>query len=118
MKNFILFDTEVRDALKPFTFTRPVSEIRCGILTITEKWNKRLQTTCSFKTAEYLQQKFQLRDTGDNIYINSAVFPTQEIAEAVLNLEENAVLTTEKFQKTRLQKADGQTDRFIGGYAY
>jgi UDP-N-acetylglucosamine diphosphorylase/glucosamine-1-phosphate N-acetyltransferase len=111
MKNFILFDTQVRDALKPFTFTRPVSEIRCGILTITEKWNKRLQTTCSFKTADYLQTKFQLHETEDNIYINSAVFPTQEIAEAVLNLAENAVLTTEKsWIAARVKSLHDETD--------
>ena len=92
MKNYILFDTAIREDLKPFTFTRPVSEIRCGILTITEKWNKRLQTTCSFKTKEYLQQKYSLRLEADNVYINSSVFPTDSMVEAVQNLSEDSVL--------------------------
>ena len=92
MKNYILFDTIVREALKPFTFTRPVSEIRCGIVTITEKWNRRLHTNCSFKTADYLQVKYPLHTTDDNIYINSSVFPTDEMISAVENLPQNAVL--------------------------
>ncbi|MFN5772511.1 putative sugar nucleotidyl transferase, partial [Flavobacterium sp.] len=34
--NYILFDGPVRNALLPFTFTRPVCDIRIGILTIRE----------------------------------------------------------------------------------
>lgn len=93
--NYILFDTSVRETLKPFTFTRPVSEIRCGILTITEKWKRYLQTTCSFKTEDYLQQKYALVKEDDNIYINSSVFPTKEIVEHVKNLTPNTALFAE-----------------------
>ena len=38
--NYILFDGSVRNQLLPFTFTRPVADIRVGILTIREKWEK------------------------------------------------------------------------------
>ena len=92
MRNYILYDTIVRESLKPFTFTRPVSEIRCGILTITEKWNKRLNTVCSFKTANYLQTKYTQKLTDDNVYINSSVFPTEELVNAVTNLPKNSAL--------------------------
>lgn len=93
--NYILFDTAVRDSLKPFTFTRPVSEIRCGIVTITEKWNRRLQTTCSFKTEDYLQKKYALVKEADNVYINSSVFPNDEIVGLVKNLSPNTALYAE-----------------------
>ncbi|HQX03888.1 MAG TPA: putative sugar nucleotidyl transferase, partial [Flavobacterium sp.] len=43
--NYILFDGPVRNALLPFTFTRPVADIRIGILTIREKWEKYLGYT-------------------------------------------------------------------------
>ena len=92
MINYILFDTKVREALKPFTFTRPVSEIRCGIITLTEKWNRRLSTKCSFKTADYLQSKYPLHIESDNVYINSSVFPNNEIVEAIQQLPTNSVL--------------------------
>ncbi|NLH57242.1 MAG: hypothetical protein GX467_10395, partial [Rikenellaceae bacterium] len=37
-KHVILFDDSRWDHLLPLTFTRPVSELRIGILTIKEKW--------------------------------------------------------------------------------
>lgn len=109
--NYILFDTSIRDTLKPFTFTRPVSEIRCGILTITEKWNRYLQTTCSFKTEDYLQQKFKLVKENDNIYINSAVFPTKSIVESVENLTPNTALFAENvWIAARVTNLESETD--------
>ncbi|MGB5236727.1 MAG: putative sugar nucleotidyl transferase, partial [Flavobacteriaceae bacterium] len=50
--NYILFDGQVRDSLLPFTFTRPVADIRIGILTIREKWETLLETVTSTKTEE------------------------------------------------------------------
>ncbi|MFM7327828.1 MAG: putative sugar nucleotidyl transferase, partial [Bacteroidota bacterium] len=44
--NIILFDSPVvRLNLLPLTFTRPVAALRCGILTIAEKWEKRTGAT-------------------------------------------------------------------------
>ena len=41
MKNIVLYDEkEVRDNLLPLTYTRPVSHIRVGISTISEKWQR------------------------------------------------------------------------------
>lgn len=115
MKNYILFDTAIREDLKPFTFTRPVSEIRCGILTITEKWNKRLQTTCSFKTKEYLQQKYSLRLEADNVYINSSVFPTDSMVEAVQNLSEDSVLLAQDSTWIAARVAHLENDSELSG---
>jgi hypothetical protein len=56
--HIILIDGAERDNLLPFTFTRPVSEIRFGILTITQKWEKHLQSQAGFITQEYLKYKF------------------------------------------------------------
>ena len=49
--NYILFDGDVRNALLPFTYTKPVADIRIGILTIREKWEKYLglTTTTSYR---------------------------------------------------------------------
>ena len=56
--NYILFDGTVRNALLPFTFTRPVADIRVGILTIREKWEFHLGTTTTTLTEEYLMEKY------------------------------------------------------------
>lgn len=58
--NYILFDGSERDSLLPITFTRPVADIRTGILTIKEKWEKYLGTKVSFKTDGYLSENIPL----------------------------------------------------------
>ena len=53
--NLILFDChKTRANLLPFTFTRPVADIRLGILTIREKWEKLLDKKSFSLTEEYL----------------------------------------------------------------
>ena len=54
--NYILFDGDYRDNLLPFTYTRPVADIRIGILTIREKWNHYLGAKTSTITQSYLQE--------------------------------------------------------------
>ena len=86
--NLILFDDpDIRASLLPFTFTRPVAEIRVGILRITEKWLKRLGSNASFLTEPYLQAKFPLHSEDDNLLINGAVCPDEKLLEAVKGLK-------------------------------
>ena len=89
--NYILFDDETRLSLLPFTFTRPVAEIRMGILTIREKWEKQLGKQVSFFTESFLQEKFPLKTEADNILINGAVLPDE-----LLTKEINALKAGEK----------------------
>ena len=58
--NYILFDGSARNQLLPFTYTRPVADIRVGILTIREKWEKMLGFTTSTVTEDYLIDKFPM----------------------------------------------------------
>lgn len=86
--NVVLFDDpQIRLNLLPFTFTRPVAAIRVGILTIAEKWERRLKTSVSFKTEDYLQEKFPFRSTHDNLLINGALCPDDKLVEAIVNLD-------------------------------
>lgn len=85
--NVILFDDPLlRLNLLPFTFTRPTSRIRVGILTIAEKWEKWLDTTASYKTEEYLQKKFPVKSTEQNLLINGAVCPDQKLVDNIRTL--------------------------------
>ena len=91
--NYILFDDQtIRNQLKPFTFTRPVANIRCGTLTIAEKWEKQLATTLSYLTESYLQEKFKPVFTQNNTYINGALCPDEAILTAIHNLSEGEIL--------------------------
>ncbi|MBI9069786.1 MAG: GlmU family protein [Salinivirgaceae bacterium] len=95
MMNYILFDDKTWEQLLPLTYTRPVAEVRVGILTIKEKWEKYLQSTCSYFTKEYLQEKFPSEIEEDNIFINSSLIPTAELLSEIENLEMNQVLKYE-----------------------
>lgn len=90
--NYILFDGPVRTALLPFTFTRPVCDIRVGILTIREKWEKHLGYTTTTLTEDYLSEKFPMVEMEANVMINGAYFPNPVLVEMVRNLEPNQAI--------------------------
>ncbi|MSP84914.1 MAG: glucose-1-phosphate thymidylyltransferase [Flavobacteriaceae bacterium] len=87
--NYILFDGPCRNALLPFTFTRPVADIRIGILTIREKWEKYLGSTTTTLTEEYLSEKFPMVELEENVMINASYLPNPILVELVSNLERN-----------------------------
>jgi UDP-N-acetylglucosamine diphosphorylase/glucosamine-1-phosphate N-acetyltransferase len=90
--NYILFDGTVRDALLPFTFTRPVADIRIGILTIREKWEKYLGSTTTTLTEEYLSEKYPMVELEENVMINASFLPTDVLSEMVSNLQTNQAI--------------------------
>ncbi|RAU83775.1 GlmU family protein [Pontibacter arcticus] len=86
--NIILFDDPtIRQNLLPLTFTRPVAEIRIGILTIAEKWRRHMGVTASYLTQPYLQQKYTLHMASNNIYVNGAVCPDDALVNEILDLK-------------------------------
>lgn len=87
--NYILFDGPYRNNLLPFTYTRPVADIRIGILTIREKWEHYLKTTTTTITEDYLSNKYPMVEMEDNVMINSSFLPNLELIEVVRGLEEN-----------------------------
>ena len=90
--NYILYDSEVRDNLLPLTYTRPVADLRVGILTIREKWEQLLQATTTTKTEEYLSVKYPLEEKEKNIFINASFLPSENLARMVGNLKENQAI--------------------------
>ena len=82
----LLFDDPaIRLNLLPFTFTRPVAALRCGILTLAEKWQHRLGApTVGYLTQPYLQAKFPAGDVaGSALVINGAVCPDDLLVRQV-----------------------------------
>jgi len=90
--NYILFDGTVRDNLLPFTFTRPVADIRVGILTIREKWEKYLGYTTTTITEEYLSEKFPMVEMEENVLINASFLPNQKLIDLVQDLKVNEAI--------------------------
>lgn len=90
--NYILYDGSVRNALLPFTYTRPVADIRVGILTIREKWEKRLGLTTTTLTEGYLSEKYPMVEMEQNIMLNASFIPTDELVNQVKALKDNEAM--------------------------
>ena len=108
--NYILFDGSARNQLLPFTYTRPVADIRVGILTIREKWEKMLGFTTSTVTEDYLIDKFPMIEMEQNIFINASVLPTKHLVSLIQNLSENKVLFIDDEPLAFFAKEDQEID--------
>lgn len=95
MLNIILFDSEARAHLQPLTSTRPMGELRLGILTLREKWERRLRGTASYITQEYLQDKYQIHIDAENLVINSGIVPNDQLCRRIDALDMNQALLHE-----------------------
>lgn len=90
--NYILFDGPSRNQLLPFTYTRPVADIRVGILTIREKWEKYLGITTTTITEDYLSEKYDMVELDFNVLINASYLPNADIVELIKGLECNQAI--------------------------
>ena len=89
----ILFDLpNVKTGLLPFTYTRPVAEVRVGILKISEKWEYYLHQKVSFLTDSYLQEKYPFEEAPESLIINGAILPNDHLVSQILGLRERASL--------------------------
>jgi len=89
-----LFDDSSWETLRPLTFTRPVADLRIGILTIAEKWAKYLNADFGFNTQDYLSSKYPSKKA--NIFINGGICPDDGLLNAVNNLKSGEVLLKEE----------------------
>ena len=91
--NYILFDESiVRANLLPLTYMRPVADIRVGILTIREKWEKFLNVKTSSLSEGYLSRKYPFVKEDHNVLINGSVCPDAALVKAIKNLRHDQTL--------------------------
>lgn len=114
MKNLIFFDSDVRRSLLPLTYTRPVSEIRIGILTLREKWEYWLGGKGSFITQDYLSDKYPLSISERNYILNGSVLPNAYLLDFIQRLDDNeAMLSNGELIAARIDRI--QLDFLIDG---
>jgi len=92
MRNIILFDDESREQMLPLSYTRPVAEIRTGIFTIRERWERLLKGKASYITSEYLADRYPMHIEDDNIVINGALMPNDRLVRLMEQMEPNEAL--------------------------
>lgn len=112
--NIILHDNGLHLRFAPLTLTRPVGDLRVGILTNAERWAKWIpEAAISFRTEGYLSTKFPCSEAADAIEVNAAVIPNEEIAAALVSLGENQQLV---FGETWIARrgTGSETVRFTG----
>lgn len=96
MKNIILFDSsDTRNHLFPLTYTRPIAELRIGILTIREKWEHWLEGVASHITQDYLAEKYPINIADDNYIIDGSILPNEALCNLINDLEYNQALLHE-----------------------
>jgi UDP-N-acetylglucosamine diphosphorylase/glucosamine-1-phosphate N-acetyltransferase len=117
--NYILFDDR-REKLLPLTFTRPVCDLRIGILTIREKWETVLKASTSTLTVDYLGGKYPLVASSDNFLINGGICPDDHIVDAISKLgSEQRLIKNGKLLALRTSKDPMYADlKFIEGIEF
>jgi UDP-N-acetylglucosamine diphosphorylase/glucosamine-1-phosphate N-acetyltransferase len=109
----VLSDNGLHLRFAPLSLTRPIGDLRIGILTNTERWKLLVPTAeIYFETETYLKKKFPSTEKAD-IHINAALIPSEEVAVAIVNLTENEQLVfNDQWLAT---KGDGTTIvKFVG----
>lgn len=80
----------------PFTFTRPSAELRAGILTFSERWQRLLGITqVSYLTADYLQGKYPYTGVSEEVTLSiyANFLPTPRLLEQLRSLEVGESIT-------------------------
>jgi len=92
----VFSDAQYWEDFLPLTFTRPVAEMRCGILTFSERWQKILETTeVSWFTEMYLQQKFKEPEKKESLFLVTNFLPTETVIQQIKDLKQGEALVYE-----------------------
>ena len=92
----------------PLTFTRPSAELRAGILTFAERWQRLLGITqVNYLTADYLQGKYPYTGVSEEVtlFICANFLPTPRFLEQVRSLEVGESITYQGRQLAFLGKS-------------
>ncbi len=95
MHNIILHDSNARNGLLPLVFTKPVAQLRIGILTIKEKYQYYFpKSNISYATEVYLKEIFSAQYETENIIVNACFCINENLKKELLDLPPNQVLTS------------------------
>ncbi|SMC42699.1 UDP-N-acetylglucosamine diphosphorylase/glucosamine-1-phosphate N-acetyltransferase [Moheibacter sediminis] len=89
LMNIVLFDDKEWENLRPLTLNKPVSELRMGILTFKERWEKLIEGNYSYFTQDYLSEKFELNVSDENLFINPSFFPNENLLSSIRDLKKS-----------------------------
>jgi len=92
----VFSDAQYWEDFLPLTFTRPIAEMRMGILTFSERWKKLLDIDEVFYITEnYLQDKFKKPEPKQSLFIVPNFFPSDEVLKQIKELQPGEALVYE-----------------------
>lgn len=112
----VFSDISSRENLLPLTFTRHASDLRVGILTLGEKWCKRLHAESSHVAVPYLQEKYPFQPDSENILVNPLVLPTDDLVAAIKSLKSADLLVKDDVWIAALLNEEQLTDYQLNGH--
>ena len=92
----VFSDAQYWEDFLPLTFTKPISELRCGILTFAERWEKLLDIREKrYITEEYLEVKYPRYEKKESLLIVPNFLPTEKVLDQIKNLQFGEALVYE-----------------------
>lgn len=83
----VFSDAQYWNEFLPLSYTRPVAEMRCGILSFSERWKKILNTSeIAYLTEDYLQAKFKKPEESESLFLIPNFIPTKKIIAQIQSL--------------------------------
>lgn len=84
----VFSDAQYWEDFLPLSFTRPIAEMRVGILTFTERWQKLLDIQkTSYITEDFLQEKFKKPEDEQSLFLVPNFLPNDEVLTQIKNLK-------------------------------
>ena len=88
MKQLVFSDAQYWEEFLPLTFTRPIADMRVGILTFKERWEKLLGFDESFfVTEKYLQVKYPEPEKKESLLLVPNFLPTESVLQQIKDLQ-------------------------------
>lgn len=121
----IFSDAQYWGDFLPLTYTKPIAELRTGILTFSERWQKLLNSNeISYITEEYLQKKYKSYEKKESLLITPNFLPSDEVLAQIKNLQlgealiyENEVLAARldmnDFSLSKIEKMTDITEELV-----
>lgn len=92
----VFSDAQYWENFLPLSFTRPIAEMRCGILTFSERWQKLLAIDeISFITEDYLQEKYIKPADKESLFLVPNFLPSEKVLQQIKDLKQGEALVYE-----------------------
>ncbi len=92
----VFSDAQFWEDFLPLTFTRPIAEMRCGILTFTERWKKLLDIeNVAYITEAFLEDKFPKPQEEESLFLVPHFLPSESILKQIQDLKFGEALVYE-----------------------